>query len=194
MYGCCRLAFCCNPAAKVGWVHLHLSTSLHVLFLCGAHGFEKKVCRDNDCNLEGLSLFPFPSQLAEVALITEQDFSSGVLTSRAACSRSLIPCFLTLEQQGQGRRGNTTDSCCSVDGKVASGFRTQILSSDLFYAGCQLWTSHKTFPWTWVSLSLNGDDQLLWDIWKTRNVRNSCSISLLNIGLDKHLWILLLFR
>lgn len=120
--------------------------------------FENKVCRDNDCDLEDLSLFPFPSWLAEVALITDQDFSSGVLMIRAACSWSLILCFLTLEQQGQGKRRNTSDSCCNEDGKVASGFRTQILSSALFYAGCQLWTSHTTFPWTWVSVSLNGDD------------------------------------
>lgn len=43
-----------TPAASVAWMHLLLPASLGMLFLCGAHSFEKKVCRDNDCNLEGL--------------------------------------------------------------------------------------------------------------------------------------------
>lgn len=142
---------------------------------------------------KGFSLFHCLSLLAEAALIAEQGFSSRGLTSRAACSWSLIPWFVTLEQQGQGRRGNTYPTVVVVRmAEWPEGSRPRSCSQ--LYFVLDVSCGHLTNLSLDLSLSHNGNDQVLWDMWKTENAKTFCSISLLNIGLDKHLWILLLFR
>lgn len=142
---------------------------------------------------KGFSLFHCLSLLAEAALIAEQGFSSRGLTGRAACSWSLIPWLVTLEQQGQGREGTHIRQL--LQWAWQSGLRAQdidlVLSSISYCMSAVDISQNLSLD---LSLFHNGNDQVLWDIWKTESTKTFCSISLLNIGLDKHLWILLLFR
>lgn len=112
--GLSRWIILSNPAANVGQVNpflLHLSVSSCCVVLTG---LGRKSTEIMAAICKGFSLFHCLSLLAEAALIAEQGFSSRGLTSRAACSWSLIPWFVTLEQQGQGRRGNTYPTVVAV--------------------------------------------------------------------------------
>lgn len=196
--GCCRLAFqdgqCWATLQQIQdeWIYfcLRLSVSYGCVVLTGLGRKSTEIMATTS---KAFSLFHCLSLLAEAALIAEQGFSSRGLTSRAARSWSLIPWFVTLEQQGWGEEGTHIRQLLHWGWQ--RGLRAQdidpVLSSIFYWMSAVDISQNLSLD---LSLSLTGDDQVLWDIWKAENAKTFWSISLLNIGLDKHLWILLLFR
>lgn len=119
--GLSRQILLSNPAANVGWVNLLLSASLSILLL-GACRVGKKVCTDNGCNLEGLFV-----SLSELACRGGTNCRTR-LQFRGPHKQSCLLLKLNslthdLGTAGQERKGNTSSSCCSEDGRAAWEFR-----------------------------------------------------------------------
>lgn len=151
---------CSSPAANMDegiYFCLHLSVSYCCVVLTG---LGRKSTEIMAAICKGFSLFHCLSLLAEAALIAEQGFSSRGLTGRAACSWSLIPWLVTLEQQGQEREGTHIRQL--LQWAWQSGLRAQDI--DLVLSSISYWMSAVDISQNLsldLSLSHNGNDQVL---------------------------------
>lgn len=171
-------------------MNLLLTASLSILLLRGTHRVGKKVCRDNDCNLEGLLFVSLP----ELACWGGTNCRTRLqLRGPHKQSRLLLKLNSLIRDLGTAGTGEKREHIRQWGWQ--SGLRVQDIDPVLSSIFC--WMSAVDISQNLsldLSLSCNGDDQVFWDVWKTENAKTFCSISLLNIGLDKHLWISLLFR
>lgn len=149
--------------ATIGWVNLLLSASLSILLPHGAHRVGKKVCRDNGCNLEGL-LFV---SLSKLACWGGTNCRTRLqLRGPHKQSRLLLKLNSLIHDLGTAGTGEKREHIRQLlQWGWQSGLRVQDIDPVLSSIFC--WVSAVDISQNFsldLSLSRNGDDQVLWDI------------------------------